>query len=117
MTTRMTDTIEHIHEMPDGYRMRPAAMDDVEAATNLINMYMQSLIGEDETTVEALRHEWESPDFELSRGVHLIESPDGEIVGYADFFDTTAPYVRFFTWTAVHPAHQGRGRTRRGSGR
>lgn len=99
----------HRPPLPEGYIMRPAKMDDVEAATGLLNATMQALAGRDECTVEELALEWETPGFSPEEFARLVISPDGEIVGFIDFFDTNEPHVIKHTWACIRPDHRGQG--------
>jgi mycothiol synthase len=70
--------------MSTTFTIRPARMDEAEAATDLLNEHSRSLHGSDDTSAAELRQYWESPDLEIERDVLLAETPDASILGYAD---------------------------------
>ena len=59
-------------------------MEEVEAATELLNEHSRRLHGADDAVPTELRQYWESPDVDFERDVLLAESSDGSIIGYAD---------------------------------
>jgi ribosomal protein S18 acetylase RimI-like enzyme len=59
-------------------------MEEVEAATELLNEHSRRLHGTPDTAPAELRQYWESPDVDFERDVLLAEAPDGSILGYAD---------------------------------
>ena len=99
------DPIEMGLNLPAGYSIRAARMEDAEEVADLINAYYQSIIGEDDTNPESLRHEWETPDFTLARNTRLVIAPDGKVAGYAQVMDVNKPLVRIFCWVVTHPDH------------
>jgi mycothiol synthase len=59
-------------------------------------------------TPEELRHEWETPGFSLERDAFLVETSNGQIVGYEEFFNEHE-HSRLRTDGYVHPGFKGRG--------
>ena len=59
-------------------------------------------------TPEELKHEWESPEFELERDAFLVETSDGKVVGFEEFNNEHA-HVVLQTDGYVHPGFKGRG--------
>jgi mycothiol synthase len=66
-------------------------MDDLEAATELLNAHSRSLHGTDDTTVAEMKDVWTSHEVEFPQDVFVAERAE-EIVGYADVvrFGTTS---------------------------
>ena len=91
------------------FKLRPAAWSDLHAVTQLI--YDDCAASGDTAvavTADELKHEWETPGFELERDAFLVESADGRIVGYEEFFNEYE-HAKLRTDGYVHPAFKGRG--------
>lgn len=91
------------------YVARPARMEDAERATVLFNITAQAINGTNSDTPESVRFLWKSPGFNLERDTLFVQTPEGELVAYAELWDTTAPYVHKYSYVCVHPDHQGHG--------
>jgi mycothiol synthase len=90
-------------------RLRPAQWSDLEAVAQLI--YDVCVADGDAivaVTPEELKHEWETPGFDLERDAFLVEDSDGHIVGYEEFFNEHE-HARLRTDGYVHPDFKGRG--------
>jgi mycothiol synthase len=89
--------------------LRPAAWSDLEAVAQLI---YDACAADGDTAVavtpEELKHEWQTPGFDLSRDAFLVETGDGRIVGYEEFFNEYE-HARLRTDGYVHPDFKGRG--------
>ncbi len=89
-----------------GYSVRPARPDDADAIHTLTAAVDLADSGEAEGySVEELRDEWSGLDME--RDTWVVESPNGEIVGYAYIGDRR--HVRMDVEGYVHPEHRGTG--------
>jgi mycothiol synthase len=89
--------------------LRSAQWSDLEAVAQLI--YDVCAADGDAVvavTPEELRHEWETPGFDLGRDAYLVETSSGRIVGYEEFFDEHE-HVKLRTDGYVHPEFKGRG--------
>ena len=64
--------------------IRPARMDEVDAAASLLNEHSRRLHGVDDQSASELRQYWESPDVDFERDILLAERADGSLSGYAD---------------------------------
>ena len=95
--------------LPETLRLRPAAWSDLEAVTQLI---YDVCAADGDTTVavtsEELKHEWQSPGFELERDAFLVATEDEQIVGYEEFFNEYE-HAKLRTDGYVHPDFKGRG--------
>lgn len=69
--------------MSAGFTVRPARMDDLQAAGNLLNEHSQRLHGIDDQSVSQLRQYWEAPDVDFEHDV-LVAEAGASLVGYAD---------------------------------
>ena len=96
-------------KLPAGYAARPAAMTDLEAAVDFLNLTSIGYFGKEEFSVEEYRREWGTPGFELSTDSLLIISPSGDIVGYQEVWDIFKPSIRVNIWGRVHPEHEDLG--------
>ena len=89
-------------------RLRPTSWSDLEAVTQLI---YDCCAADGDTAVavtsEELKHEWQNPGFELERDAFLVETDDGRIVGYEEFFNEHG-HARLRTDGYVHPDFKGR---------
>jgi ribosomal protein S18 acetylase RimI-like enzyme len=68
----------------DVFIVRPARMDEVEAAAEFLNEHSRRLHGVDDQPASELRQYWESPDVDFERDVLVAEGSGGALVGYAD---------------------------------
>ena len=66
------------------FTIRPARLDEVEAAASFLNEHSRRLHGVDDQPMNELRQYWESPDVDFDNDVLVAERPDGSLVGYAD---------------------------------
>jgi mycothiol synthase len=91
------------------FTLRPAAWSDLEAVTQLI---YDACAADGDTAVavtpDELKHEWETPGFDLERDAVLVESEDRRIVGFEEFNNAHAHAI-LQTDGYVHPAFKGRG--------
>lgn len=89
--------------------LRPAAWSDLEATAQLI---YDVCAADGDTAVavtpEELKHEWETPGFDLERDAFLVETEDGHIVGFEEFNNSHAHAI-LQTDGYVHPDFKGRG--------
>src|SRR5215216_4530191 len=90
-------------------KLRPVQWSDLEAVAQLI---YDACAADGDTIVavtpEELRHEWETPEFNLERDAFLVETSDGRIVGYESFEDSHE-HALLHTDGYVHPDFKGRG--------
>jgi mycothiol synthase len=59
-------------------------------------------------TAEELKHEWETPGFDLERDAFLVETEDGRVVGFEEF-NNLHEHTILQTDGYVHPDFKGRG--------
>lgn len=97
-------------DLPQGFTVRGAGLDDVEPALTLFNTWSQAVIHEDDVTdMGAIRNEWCSPGFDPARDIRIVFSPDGVLVGYMEVWATVKPPVHPWLWGRVHPDFGGLG--------
>ena len=101
---------ETILELPEGFTMRGATLNDVAAAWKLFNRWSQAILHEDEFTDEAaIRREWVSPGFNPADDTRLVFDPNGEMVGYIEVWTTNKPPVHPWIWGRVDPRYEALG--------
>lgn len=105
----MLNQIVEDQVLEDKLRMRPARLEDLEAAVELFNTCSQHMVGENEVTLADVRNEWTLPEFELNEVTRVIDTPEGDIVGYIEVWDIEETPVRIWVWGRVHPAYEGMG--------
>jgi len=90
-------------------KVRPVQWSDLNAVAKLIYDVCEA---DGDTTVavtpQELKHEWQTPGFNLERDAFLVETPDGYIVGYEEFFNEYE-HAKLRTDGYVHPGFKGRG--------
>lgn len=100
---------EHV-ELPAGFTVRGAQLDDVEACLPMFNRWSRSVIGRDEITdADAIRREWVSPNFNPAEDIRLVFAPDGQMAGYIEVWATAHVPVHPWMWGRVDPDHQNQG--------
>ncbi len=106
-----TQTREQLDiSLPEGFTLRGATLEDVNASLKLYNRWSRSVIYEDEITDEvAIRTEWVSPGFDPAEDIRLVFAPDGEMVGYIEVWTTGKPPVHPWIWARVDPRYEGLG--------
>jgi mycothiol synthase len=104
MTTKYVETI-----LAPNLTLRAVQWSDLNAVTQLI----YDVCAADGDTVVAvtadeLKHEWQTPGFDLEQDAFLVETGEGRIVGYEEFFNEYE-HAKLRTDGYVHPDFRGRG--------
>ncbi len=96
-------------QLDSNLRLRPVQWTDLESVTQLI---YDVCAADGDTSVavtpEELKHEWETPDFNLERDAFVVETGEGRIVGFEEFNNSHAHAI-LQTDGYVHPDYKGRG--------
>lgn len=90
-------------------RLRSAQWSDAEAVAQVI--YAACAADGDAIlaiSADELRHEWQSPEFNLEQDAFIVEIPDGHVVGYAELTNSYGHAVLNMDGNA-HPDYKGRG--------
>lgn len=96
--------------LPEGFTVRGATLADAPAATEMFNVWMQRLTGQNDLAdPNILREDWESPHFDPGQDIRLVFSPKGQLVGYIEAWTNSTPPVHPWIWGRVHPDFGGLG--------
>ncbi len=95
----------NVPELPTGYSVRQAAVEDAEAVAAVIAACQVAGTGKAETTAAEVLDDWKL--IELAEEAAVVVAPDGQIVACVDILNRT--YVSVSVYGYVHPNHRGRG--------
>ena len=105
----MLAELEKEQLLPAGFTVRPATMDDLEAAVSIMNACSQAQFGRDEHNPDDVKTEWSQEKFNLETNTRLVFSPEGEPAGYVEIWDIRSIPVNPWVWGRVHPKYEGSG--------
>ena len=94
--------------LPAGYAVRSATIDDADRIAELINTYMEAVTGRAAISAEALRQQMQMPEIDCEQDTRLIISPSGDFAAFAAAFHV-APHVHVNGLAPVAVPHQGLG--------
>lgn len=94
--------------LPAGYIQRPALLSDAEQVAELLNTCSREHTGEAEWDKHKLANDWSSPIFTIDKDACVVQTQNGELVGYVDIWDES-PHVHLMCLAAVHPSHRSKG--------
>lgn len=92
-----------LEKIPQGYQVRPATFDDLEAAVALFNTESKRLIDVEMYDLADVRQEWHTPGFNLDTDIRVVIAPDQQLVGYMEVWDTGEPHIQVTIWGCFHP--------------
>lgn len=95
-------------QTPNGYHLRPASCDDLDAVVQLMNQASIHDSGMVTTSLEDKRIEWGLPQFNLDTDTLLVQSSSDQAVGYVEVWDSE-PHVHHHLFGYVHPDVRGQG--------
>ncbi len=93
-------------ELPDGYEIRPARMDDLDAAAAVMQAADVDVTGGSDLDADMIRDLWSSPSIDLALDAWVVSKGDA-VVAYAHVQEDGE--TRLKGWGDVHPEHRGRG--------
>ena len=93
--------------LPDGYRLRPAMLDDLGGVAATLLADDLADVGESHFDADFVRDQWSAPGVDLSRDGWVITDPNGTLVAHA--LVSPDGEGRLKSWGVVHPAHRGLG--------
>lgn len=98
------------NELPKGFTVRGAELNDVDEAVELFKIWAQVMIEQsDVSDTGAIRDEWSSPGFDPAEDIRMVFSSEGKMVGYVEVWTTAKPPVHPWIWSRVHPSYSGLG--------
>ncbi|MGD8821677.1 MAG: GNAT family N-acetyltransferase [Anaerolineales bacterium] len=92
-----------------GMTVRPGRMEDLPSAVAMFNRSSQKIIGRDEFSLERYQHEWNHPNFDLDLSTRVVLSPQGDVIGCIEVWDTNPNPIHPWVWARVDPAWEGKG--------
>lgn len=95
--------------LPDGLSVRPVTLDDLPAYMVLAHACDMDEYGELVADENDVRIEWTLDDFDLSHSTRAVFAPDGQMVAFAELWDTGELPVQPFFWSRTHPAWRDKG--------
>jgi mycothiol synthase len=95
-------------DLPPGYRIRAATLDDIPAVVAVGRACNLAEIGEFDLDEHWVHDEWVRPRFDPSTDAWVVTEPDGEVAAAAYTWGEE-PHTLFDSSGWVHPAHRGRG--------
>lgn len=95
-----------MHELPEGYEIRPATIDDLDAVAAVMRAADVAPTGGSDLAVDMIRDLWSSPSVDLAHDAWVVSAGEG-IVAYAHLQEDGD--ARLKGWGDVHPEHLARG--------
>lgn len=95
-------------QLPPGYRLRHASLDDIAAVAAVGRACDLADIGDSDMHEDWLHDEWVRPRFDPSTDAWVVTAPGGGAVAFAYTWDEE-PRTSFDSAGWVHPAHRGLG--------
>jgi mycothiol synthase len=93
--------------LPEGFLVRPATMDDLDAVAELLFVIEKAKYGKSESTVssyrEWIRSVWETPGFQLATDSWIVVAPDRRCVGYITLWRPEHAPEHMVASPRVHP--------------
>ena len=93
--------------LPEGYAIRPATMDDVDAVADVLAAEDLAATGAVFYDADFVRFVWSGGVIDMQSDTWVIEAPDGCVVGHANIGRETEDVAE--AWGIVHPDHHGLG--------
>jgi mycothiol synthase len=97
------------NSFPDGYKIRPARMEDLGDQTELLNAWSTQFLGIEKFTLDESEMDWKTPGFNLDSDTRVVIAPGGKMVAYYEVWDLSDPHVHIVCWGRVHPGFTGLG--------
>jgi len=95
-----------MHPLPEGYEIRPATLDDLNAVTAVMQAADVDVTGGSDLDADMIRDLWSSPSIDLALDSWVVSNGD-DIVAYAHVQEDGE--TRLKGWGDVHPDQLGRG--------
>lgn len=98
-----------IAEVPEGYELRAASVEDAPVIAELINACLVAEIGTPWTSVEETRDDLTAPGRDIEHDDVLLVANDGTPAGYLQLWADVAPHTVLEAIAYVRPSLSGRG--------
>jgi mycothiol synthase len=92
-----------------GYELRAATLEDVEAIVDLYNAYWEPMLGVRKVTLEDARNIFTTPGFDIDTSTRIVLEPEGEMAGCMIVVDLASPPVHPTVFGCVHREYERRG--------
>ncbi len=96
-------------QLPEGFTIRPATMDDIPACVEMFNIWAEKELGHKEVGIEEVRNEWASPNFDPEKNARIVSAPNGRLAGYTEYWAEGDTPVRPWLWVRIHPDYYNLG--------
>lgn len=93
--------------LPAHLTVRAPIRDDLPAILTLIQASDLDVFGRLDYSMQELQHDWGFPEFDPATDAWLVESADGDFVGYAHL--SSQNHYRIHAMGVVHPNHYNQG--------
>lgn len=93
--------------LPEGFSLRPATMDDLDAVAELLAAEDLEAAGEIFYDTDFVRFQWTKPGVDLPNDTWVAEGSDGRAIAHAIVTPDGDEVVA--SWGVVLPSHRGRG--------
>lgn len=94
--------------LKEGYMARAPEQSDIQAIFELIAACDAAEIGQPEVSLDELRGQWDSPDFDAQADAQIVFAPDGRLAGYAEVWDKMRPVTPWLN-VYVRPEYEQTG--------
>ena len=95
--------------LPEGYSIRPAKLEDLEAAVEIFNLCSLEAIGQTEFEIADVKNEWTAPGLNPETDQRVVFSPEGKLVAYEEVWALNDTPVHPWVWGRVHPDYKNLG--------
>lgn len=89
--------------LPEGFVVRPPVLDDEKAVNVLLETCEIAEYGQSDIPEDAIRTDWQSPDWNLKTDAWVAIAPNGQLVGYT--WTGHRQHSRLFADMWIHPTY------------
>jgi mycothiol synthase len=93
--------------LPEGYAIRPATMEDVDAVADVLAAEDLAATGAIFYDADFVRLVWSGGVIDMPNDTWVVVAPEGRVVGHANVGRETEDVAE--AWGIVHPDHRGQG--------
>src|SRR5262245_38291936 len=93
--------------LPEGYTIRPATMEDVDAVADVLAAEDLAATGAVFYDADFVRLVWSGGVIDMPNDTWVVSAPDGRVIGHANVGRETEGVAE--AWGIVHPDHRGLG--------